>query len=67
LHHNVRDEWLLPKSHKDRGGDVTVAAVREMFEETSYPCPRLPLDPITQARRRRTRRCPFLGARSRSC
>ncbi|KAH9178050.1 hypothetical protein EDB89DRAFT_1844033 [Lactarius sanguifluus] len=49
LHHNVRDEWLLPKGRKDRGEDVTVAAVRETFEETGYPCERLPLDLITRA------------------
>ncbi|SRR6266702_571029 len=49
LHHNVRDEWLLPKGRKDRGEDVTVAAVRETFEETGYPCQRLPLDLITRA------------------
>ncbi|KAH9012704.1 hypothetical protein EDB84DRAFT_1534971, partial [Lactarius hengduanensis] len=34
---------------EDRGEDVTVAAVRETFEETGYPCERLLLDPITRA------------------
>ncbi|KAH9028196.1 hypothetical protein EDB85DRAFT_2291274 [Lactarius pseudohatsudake] len=29
LHHNVRDEWLLPKGRKDRGEDVTVAATKD--------------------------------------
>ncbi|KAH9019064.1 hypothetical protein EDB83DRAFT_2231941 [Lactarius deliciosus] len=43
LRHNVRDEWLLPKGRKLRGEDLTVAAVRETFEETGYPCERLPL------------------------
>ncbi|KAH8985180.1 hypothetical protein EDB92DRAFT_2105705 [Lactarius akahatsu] len=46
LHHNVRDEWLLPKGRKDRGEDVTVATVRETFEETGS-CERLPLNLIT--------------------
>ncbi|KAH8982134.1 hypothetical protein EDB86DRAFT_2812453, partial [Lactarius hatsudake] len=63
--------WLLPKGRKDRGEDVTVAAVRETFKGTGYrdPCERLSLDLITRnrTRRRRTRRCPFLGARGRSC
>ena len=36
LHHNIRDEWLLPKGRKDRGEDVTATAVRETFEETGY-------------------------------
>ena len=49
LHHNVRDEWLLPKGRKDRGEDVTATAVRETFEETGYPCRQLPLDLITRA------------------
>ncbi|KAH9178053.1 hypothetical protein EDB89DRAFT_1301025 [Lactarius sanguifluus] len=48
LHHNVRDKWLLPKCRKDRGEDVTVAAVHETFE-TGYLCERLPLDLITRA------------------
>ncbi len=37
------------KGRKDRGEDVTVAAVRETFEETGYPCQRLPLDLIRRA------------------
>ena len=49
LHHNVRDEWLLPKGRKDRSEDVTSTAVRETFEETGYPCRQLPLDLITRA------------------
>ncbi len=49
LNHNVRDERLLPKGLKNRGEDVTVAAVRETFEETGYPCQRLPFDLITRA------------------
>ena len=49
LHHNIRDEWLLPKGRKDRGEDVTTTAVRETFEETGYPCRQLPLDLITRA------------------
>ena len=49
LHHNIRDEWLLPKGRKDRGEDVTTTAVRETFEETGYPCRPLPLDLITRA------------------
>ncbi|KAH9055786.1 hypothetical protein EDB83DRAFT_2316135 [Lactarius deliciosus] len=46
-------EWrgFFPKAkgRKDRGEDVSVAAVRETFEETGYPCQWLPLDPITRA------------------
>ena len=49
LHHNIRDEWLLPKGRKDRGEDVTITAARETFEETGYPCRQLPLDLITRA------------------
>ena len=49
LHHNVRDEWLLPKGRKDRGEGVTATAVRETFEETGFPCRQLPLDLITRA------------------
>ncbi|KAI0295140.1 hypothetical protein B0F90DRAFT_1638291 [Multifurca ochricompacta] len=49
LHHNVCDEWLLPKGRKDRSEDVTATAVRETFEETGYPCQLLPLDLITRA------------------
>jgi 8-oxo-dGTP pyrophosphatase MutT (NUDIX family) len=40
---------LLPKGRKDRGESVPVAAVRETFEETGYPCELLPLDLITRA------------------
>jgi 8-oxo-dGTP pyrophosphatase MutT (NUDIX family) len=49
LHHNVRDEWLLPKGRKDRGEGVPTTAARETFEETGYPCRLLPLDLVTRA------------------
>jgi 8-oxo-dGTP pyrophosphatase MutT (NUDIX family) len=49
LHHNVRDEWLLPKGRKDRGEGVPATAVRETFEETGYPCRLLDLDLVTRA------------------
>ena len=58
LHHNIRDEWLLPKGRKDRGEDVTTTAVRETFEQTGYPCRQLPLDLITRA--------PEAGARTKA-
>ncbi|KAF8260193.1 hypothetical protein EI94DRAFT_1706488 [Lactarius quietus] len=57
LHHNIRDEWLLPKGPKDRGEDITATAVRETFEETGYPCWQLPLDLIK-------RRAPEAGAQT---
>ncbi|KAI9512591.1 NUDIX hydrolase domain-like protein [Russula earlei] len=44
-----RDEWVLPKGHKDRGEDVAEAAARETYEETGYPCRLLPLDMTTVA------------------
>ncbi|KAI9431771.1 hypothetical protein H4582DRAFT_2001850 [Lactarius indigo] len=56
LRHNVRNEWFLPKCRKYSSEDVAVAAVRETFEETGYPCQCLPLDLIT--------RTPEAGARS---
>ncbi|KAH8999632.1 hypothetical protein EDB86DRAFT_650579 [Lactarius hatsudake] len=37
------------QGRKDRGEDVTVAAVRGTFGETGYPCERLPLDLIQRA------------------
>ena len=44
-----REEWVLPKGHKDRGEDVTQAAVRETYEESGYPCQLLPLNVTTLA------------------
>ena len=38
LHQLTKDEWLLPKGRKDRGETLEQAAVRETYEETSYPC-----------------------------
>lgn len=44
-----RDEWLLPKGRKDRGESIEVAAVRETYEETGYPCELVPLRMTTRA------------------
>lgn len=38
LHEMTKDEWLLPKGRKDRGETLEQTAVRETYEETSYPC-----------------------------
>ncbi|KAH9958136.1 hypothetical protein BC827DRAFT_1221280 [Russula dissimulans] len=45
----TRDEWVLPKGHKDRGEDVIQAALRETYEESGYPCQLLPLNVTTLA------------------
>ncbi|EGN93543.1 hypothetical protein SERLA73DRAFT_189250 [Serpula lacrymans var. lacrymans S7.3] len=44
-----KHEWLLPKGRKDRGESIEVAAVRETFEETGYPCEILPCNMPTRA------------------
>jgi len=49
IYHKARGEWLLPKGRKDRGENMTAAAVRETFEETGYPCELLPLNLVTRA------------------
>ena len=37
-HHAPRDAWLLSKGRKDEGEDLATTAIREVFEETGYPC-----------------------------
>ena len=37
-HHAPRDAWLLSKGRKDEGEDLATTAVREVVEETGYPC-----------------------------
>ena len=37
-HHAPRDAWLLSKGRKDEGEDLAATAVREVVEETGYPC-----------------------------
>ncbi|KAG6806969.1 hypothetical protein H0H92_009331 [Tricholoma furcatifolium] len=49
IHNTPRNEWLLPKGRKDRGESIEVAAVRETFEETGYPCALWPLRMPTRA------------------
>ncbi|KAG6908748.1 hypothetical protein DXG01_003452 [Tephrocybe rancida] len=49
LHNTEKDEWLLPKGRKDRGENIEVAAARETFEETGYPCALWPLRMPTRA------------------
>ena len=47
IYHQARGEWLLPKGRKDRES-VIVAAARETFEETGYPCELLQIDLVTR-------------------
>jgi len=49
LHNLKNDIWCLPKGRKDRGEPIEVAAVRETFEETGYPCELLPCRMPTRA------------------
>ncbi|KAG6830469.1 hypothetical protein H0H87_008042 [Tephrocybe sp. NHM501043] len=49
LHNTEKDEWLLPKGRKDRGESIEIAAARETFEETGYPCAIWPLRMPTRA------------------
>ena len=49
LFHPTRREWLLPKGRKDRDEDITSAAIREVYEETGYPCKVLPVTMGTRA------------------
>ncbi|KAI1798321.1 hypothetical protein LXA43DRAFT_979817 [Ganoderma leucocontextum] len=37
-HHAPRDAWLLSKGRKDEGEDLATTAIREVVEETGYPC-----------------------------
>ncbi len=37
-HHAPLDAWLLSKGRKDEGEDLATTAIREVFEETGYPC-----------------------------
>ncbi|EJD43732.1 hypothetical protein AURDEDRAFT_114540 [Auricularia subglabra TFB-10046 SS5] len=49
LHHNTKDEWMLPKGRKDQGESIEEAASRETYEETSYKCRLLGVDLYTRS------------------
>ncbi|CAF0917479.1 unnamed protein product [Didymodactylos carnosus] len=44
-----REEWLLPKGRKNVNETLSVAAVRETYEETGYHCSLMPLTMQTRA------------------
>jgi 8-oxo-dGTP pyrophosphatase MutT (NUDIX family) len=49
LHFLKKDEWLLPKGRRNQHESRKDAALREVMEETGYPCRLLPVTMPTRA------------------
>jgi 8-oxo-dGTP pyrophosphatase MutT (NUDIX family) len=49
IHHQLKEEWLLPKGRKDRGESVEQAALREVYEETGWKAVPFPATMYTRA------------------
>ena len=49
LHYLAKDEWLLPKGRRNLGESRHDAAVREVREETGFPCRLYPVRMSTRA------------------
>jgi 8-oxo-dGTP pyrophosphatase MutT (NUDIX family) len=43
IHHQDRDEWLLPKGRRNVGETSQITALGEVVEETGYACQLLPI------------------------
>lgn len=49
IHHVATDEWLLAKGRRNCGESRQDAALREVYEETGYPCRPYPVTMSTRA------------------